>query len=95
MRPNLTGYGMVNCADTPNAPECKVELVNTKSPYYIAYSALSTAGAVSGAYHGYRRNDSVGWAIGWFLLGGIFPFITIPVSLAQGYGKPHSRRVDI
>lgn len=57
----------------------------------IAYSLLSIAGTASGAYHGYKRNNSVGWAIGWALLGGIFPFITIPVSLAQGYGEPKGR----
>lgn len=47
----------------------------------------STAGVALGAYHGYMRNRSIGWAIGWGLLGGMFPFITIPVSLAQGFGK--------
>jgi hypothetical protein len=52
-----------------------------------AYSLLSIAGVGLGAYHGYKRNDSVGWAIGWALLGGLFPFITIPISLAQGFGK--------
>lgn len=57
--------------------------------FRYAYTALSVAGTASGAYHGYKRNrGSVGWAIGWGLLGGIFPFITIPVSLAQGFGKP-------
>jgi hypothetical protein len=45
------------------------------------------AGAAAGAYHGYKRNNSVGWAIGWALLGGAFPIITVPVSLAQGFGK--------
>lgn len=50
--------------------------------------ALSIAGTALGAYHGYRRNrGSVGWAIGWALLGGMFPVITIPVALAQGFGK--------
>ncbi len=48
---------------------------------------LSIAGTVLGAYHGYRRNDSVGWAIGWALLGGAFPLITVPVALAQGFGE--------
>lgn len=52
-----------------------------------AYAALGAAGTILGAYHGYKRNNSVGWAIGWALLGGAFPFITIPVSLAQGFGK--------
>lgn len=52
-------------------------------------SLLSVAGAGSGAYHGYKRHhDSIGWALIWALLGGIAPVITIPVSLAQGFGKP-------
>lgn len=55
------------------------------------YYWLSTAGMAAGAYHGYKRNDSVGWAIGWGLLGAMFPFITIPVSLAQGFGKRAGR----
>jgi predicted secreted protein len=52
------------------------------------YPYLSYAGMASGAYHGYKRNGgSVGWAIAWATLGSLAPFITIPVSLAQGYGK--------
>ena len=52
------------------------------------YQALTVIGVVSGVYHGYKRNDSIGWAIGWGLLGGLFPYFTIPISIAQGYGKP-------
>lgn len=40
-----------------------------------------------GAYHGWKRNKSVGWAIGWALLGGAFPEVAIPVALAQGISK--------
>lgn len=50
-------------------------------------SGVAVAGTALGAYHGYRRTESVGWAIGWALLGGLFPFITIPVALAQGFGR--------
>lgn len=46
---------------------------------------VSTAGAIQGAYHGYKRNNSAGWAFGWFILGGLFPFFTIPLSFAQGF----------
>lgn len=52
--------------------------------WYIA-SAASTVGL---AYHGYRRNNSVGWAIGWALLGGIFWPVGWGVALAQGFGRP-------
>jgi hypothetical protein len=53
----------------------------------ITADLLSTAGL---AYHGYRRNNSIGWAIGWAILGGAFPIIGWPVAIAQGFGKPRS-----
>jgi len=52
-----------------------------------AWALLGVAGAAIGAYHGYKRNDSVGWAIGWSLLGSIAPVIVIPVAIAQGFPK--------
>lgn len=61
------------------------------SPTDGAYRLLSLTGATTGAYHGYKRhNGSIGAAIGWFFLGAFFPVITIPVSLAQGFGKRKS-----
>lgn len=55
----------------------------------ITLSLLSMAGAGLAAYHGYKRNhESTGSAIGWGVLGALFPVITVPVALAQGYGKP-------
>lgn len=45
-----------------------------------------TAGAIS-AYHGYKRNNSLGWGVWWYLMGTWFPFITLPVAFAQGYGR--------
>lgn len=54
---------------------------------------LSAASLGASAYHGYRRNrGSVGWAIAWGLLGGLFPIITPAVALAQGFAKPARRR---
>jgi hypothetical protein len=47
-------------------------------------SVLSTA---LSAYHGYKRNDSIGWAIVWGLLGGAFPVITPTIAYAQGFGE--------
>lgn len=54
--------------------------------FKVVSKAAGIAGTVIGAYHGYKRNDSVGWAIGWGLLGGMFPVIVIPVAFAQGIG---------
>jgi len=53
----------------------------------VGIDVLSTAGL---AYHGYRRNHSIGWAIVWALLGGAFPIIGWPVALAQGFGTPRA-----
>ena len=52
-----------------------------------AATALSWAAIAAGAYHGYRRNKSVGWAIGWALAGSFFPLITTGIAVAQGFGK--------
>ena len=54
----------------------------------LAASTLGLVGTGLGAYHGYKRTGSIGWAIGWALLGGLFPIITIPVAIAQGFAKP-------
>lgn len=53
----------------------------------ITLDLLSTAGL---AFHGYRRNKSIGWAIGWAILGGAFPIIGWPVAIAQGFGQQKS-----
>jgi hypothetical protein len=39
------------------------------------------------AYHGYKRNNSTGWAVWWGLMGSLFPVITPAVAIAQGFGK--------
>ena len=39
------------------------------------------------AYHGYKRNNSVGWALVWGLFGSVVWPITVPIAFAQGYGK--------
>jgi len=58
----------------------------------LALRVVSMASAGASAYHGYKRNrGSVGWAIGWGVLGAIFPIITPAVALAQGFGKPAKR----
>lgn len=51
------------------------------------WALLSTASFAASVYHGYKRNDSVGWAIWWGVMGGLFPVITPTIAVAQGYGK--------
>lgn len=63
------------------------------STWAVTWTFLSMAGAALAAYHGYKRNhESTGAAVGWGVLGGLFPIITVPVALAQGYGKPAGAR---
>ncbi len=53
------------------------------------WGALALAGAATGIYHGYKRNNgSIGWGLGWGLFGSVAPVISIPLSLAEGFGKP-------
>lgn len=51
-------------------------------------SLIGIAGTALGAYHGYKRNGSVAWAVVWGLAGGAVPIVTIPVAVAQGFGEP-------
>lgn len=54
--------------------------------------ALSTISSALSAYHGYKRNDSVGWALWWGLMGSIAPVITPTIAFAQGFGQPRRGR---
>jgi hypothetical protein len=53
-----------------------------------AIGALSLLSAAASGYHGYKRNESVGWGFAWFTLGGMFPIFTPVIAVAQGFGKP-------
>lgn len=62
----------------------------------VTSSVLSTvykAGAmVSGpacAYHGYKRNQSIGWALWWGFAGSVFFPVAPAIAFAQGFGQPH------
>jgi len=49
---------------------------------------IVAVGAIAAGVHGYKRSGgSIGSTIGWSFLGAIAPIITVPVALAQGYGK--------
>jgi hypothetical protein len=52
------------------------------------WGVLSIASAAAGAYHGYKRNQSIGWSVWWFFMGSLFPVFTPAVALAQGFGRP-------
>lgn len=76
-------------ATTPATPPTPVAVQAVNAVGRGVWSVVGAASVAVSTYHGYRRNNgSVGWAIGWGLLGGIFPIITPAVAVAQGLGKP-------
>jgi hypothetical protein len=58
---------------------------NSPTAKFVSYAAFP-AGLLL-AYHGYARNQSVGWALVWGVVGAAFWPIALPISLAQGFGK--------
>lgn len=60
---------------------------NVPKPVRVFYAVARIVSPVACIYHGYKRNDSVGWALGWGLLGMLFPIVTPTVAVAQGFGK--------
>lgn len=55
----------------------------------LVIADIALTGAL--AYHGYRRNKSIGWALVWAVLGGAVPIIGVPVALAQGFAEPKQK----
>lgn len=71
--PGLAGLGDVNVTVNP-------------AWWYVGGTLVTISAALS-AVHGYRRDNSIGSALGWGFMGLIFPIITPAVALAQGFGK--------
>ncbi len=71
----------------PNGGGVVLEYPAWKRTLGVAYAIAGVAGTAIGAYHGYKRNESVGWAIGWAFLGALAPVVVIPVAFAQGIGE--------
>jgi hypothetical protein len=78
----VNGYGQEEPAEAPLTPNLGV----------TAWAALSTASSGVSAYHGYKRNQSIGWALAWAAAGALFPVITPTIAVAQGFGKRKSGR---
>lgn len=57
------------------------------APGYVAWGLVSTASMLLCVWHGYKRNDSVGWALVWGFFGALFPIVTPVIALAQGFGE--------
>lgn len=51
------------------------------------YGIAGLLGLGLGAYHGYKRHNSLAWGAGWGLLGSVLPGVVVPLALCQGLGK--------
>ncbi len=87
--PDGLGATVTVLGDDFAAPPQQIQNANSGAlrALKVAYALASVAGTAVGAYHGYKRNESVGWALGWAFLGGLFPVVVIPVAFAQGIGE--------
>lgn len=51
---------------------------------------ISVAGAMAAGYHGYKQSKgSLSVALGWSVLGLLFPVVTTAIAVAEGYAKPN------
>lgn len=55
--------------------------------FAIVWALLSTVSAALSGYHGYKRNNSLGYGLLWFALGGLFPIVVPTIGFAQGFAK--------
>lgn len=76
------GVSPANIADALSAVR-----ISSSIKWGRVWGVLALASSAAGAYHGYRRNQSIGWALWWSIAGGIFPVFTPALALAQGFGK--------
>lgn len=86
----LSGLGMLRNGFTPgdSGAIARRSALAGSAAVTIAWGTVVLASAGLSAYHGYKRNDDEwGPAVGWGLLGFIFPVITPIVALAQGFGE--------
>lgn len=88
--PGARSYAMGDTAPATTAVTTDAATVapsaSSVTEWMTADNAKLAAGAAM-AYHGYRRNSSIVWALIWGLLGKWKPLYVVPVAVAQGLGK--------
>lgn len=58
----------------------------------VAVAAVSTASMALSAYHGLKRNrGSIGYAVWWGLMGGMFPVLVPVIAFGQGFAEPEKK----
>lgn len=81
------GLGQQTTPATP-APASTGMALTVSQPVRTAMYVAGTASVFALAYHGYKRNQSIGWALVWGIIGGAFWPLGLPIAVAQGYAKP-------
>lgn len=76
-----------NGKDRPTFEGRFMEATVKPRPMRAYYSIASLAATPLLVYHGYKRNESIGWAVVWGLVGGGFWVIGLPLAFAQGFAK--------
>lgn len=51
------------------------------------WSVAAMVSSAACAYHGYKRNDSIAWALWWSFAGAAFVPVTPIIAVAQGFGQ--------
>jgi hypothetical protein len=82
---------------TPGSPplviqRTEIHRVDISPGTAVALGTLSAASSLVSLYHGYKRNNSLGWGLLWGFMGATFPLITPTVALAQGFAVRKGRR---
>jgi hypothetical protein len=77
VRPGTPAPAAAGVSDIPVA---SVMIAGTAALLFATSIGAST-------YHGYKRNNSVGWAAMWGFSAFLFPILTPAVGIAQGFGK--------
>lgn len=74
-------------ATNPDPAVVQLAPPESSSSSFGFMDVLRMAVVGAAAYHGYKRNQSVGWAVAWGLASQLNAPITIGVALAQGFSQ--------
>lgn len=84
------GLALLDRGVNPQIVAAGLQLAQAKVriPWSTVGGALTVASAALSAYHGYRRNQSIGWGLWWFIMGTLFPIVVPVLAVSQGFGQP-------
>lgn len=74
----------------PPAPPVSEGAETVKEIAKQAYGVAAVASMGACFYHGLKRNDSIGWGIGWGILGSMFPVVTPLFAVYEGFAVPRA-----